>query len=97
MRRCGDDSRLFRGRRIRRGGFAEYVCATENAVALKPVNLSFEEAAACLWSREDCANAKRWATQSYLEVYHGKRTEAQLREEAEDLWVRRADEHGCEL
>src|SRR5437899_10418547 len=29
-----------------RGGFAEYVCARENALALKPANLSFEEAAA---------------------------------------------------
>jgi NADPH:quinone reductase-like Zn-dependent oxidoreductase len=29
-----------------RGGFAEYVCAPENAVGLKPSNLSFEEAAA---------------------------------------------------
>ena len=28
------------------GGFAEYVCVDENALALKPVNLSFEEAAA---------------------------------------------------
>lgn len=28
------------------GGFAEYVCARENAVALKPANLSFEDAAA---------------------------------------------------
>ena len=28
------------------GGFAEYACAPENAVALKPSNLSFEEAAA---------------------------------------------------
>ena len=28
------------------GGFAEYVCAPENAVALKPATLSFEEAAA---------------------------------------------------
>ncbi len=28
------------------GGFAEYVCAPENALALKPANLSFEEAAA---------------------------------------------------
>lgn len=28
------------------GGFAEYVCATENALVLKPANLSFEEAAA---------------------------------------------------
>jgi NADPH:quinone reductase-like Zn-dependent oxidoreductase len=27
------------------GGFAEYACATENQVALKPANLSFEEAA----------------------------------------------------
>ena len=28
------------------GGFAEYVCARENALALKPANMSFEEAAA---------------------------------------------------
>jgi NADPH:quinone reductase-like Zn-dependent oxidoreductase len=28
------------------GGFAEYVCASENALVLKPVNISFEEAAA---------------------------------------------------
>ncbi len=28
------------------GGFAEYVCASEDAVALKPVNLPFEKAAA---------------------------------------------------
>jgi NADPH:quinone reductase-like Zn-dependent oxidoreductase len=28
------------------GGFAEYVCASENVIALKPVNLTFEEAAA---------------------------------------------------
>src|SRR5438105_4620636 len=28
------------------GGFAEYICARENALALKPANLSFEEAAA---------------------------------------------------
>jgi NADPH:quinone reductase-like Zn-dependent oxidoreductase len=29
-----------------RGGFAEFVCAHEDALALKPINLSFEEAAA---------------------------------------------------
>jgi NADPH:quinone reductase-like Zn-dependent oxidoreductase len=29
-----------------KGGFAEYVCATEDHLALKPANLSFEEAAA---------------------------------------------------
>jgi len=29
-----------------RGTFAEYVCASENALALKPANISFEEAAA---------------------------------------------------
>jgi NADPH:quinone reductase-like Zn-dependent oxidoreductase len=28
------------------GAFAEYVCATENVIALKPTNISFEEAAA---------------------------------------------------
>ncbi len=28
------------------GGFAEYVCLTENSLALKPANISFEEAAA---------------------------------------------------
>jgi len=28
------------------GGFAEYACARENALALKPANISFEEAAA---------------------------------------------------
>lgn len=31
---------------VGRGGFAEYVCAPENALGLKPANLSFEEAAA---------------------------------------------------
>jgi NADPH:quinone reductase-like Zn-dependent oxidoreductase len=30
------------------GGFAEYVCAHENALALKPANISFEEIAAVL-------------------------------------------------
>ena len=29
-----------------RGSFAEYVCATEDKIALKPTNLSFEDAAA---------------------------------------------------
>ncbi len=29
-----------------RGGFAEYVCASENALALKPAGMTFEEAAA---------------------------------------------------
>ena len=29
-----------------RGGFAEYACALENALVLKPSNLSLEEAAA---------------------------------------------------
>lgn len=28
------------------GGFAEYACASENALVLKPANLSFDEAAA---------------------------------------------------
>jgi NADPH:quinone reductase-like Zn-dependent oxidoreductase len=28
------------------GGFAEYVCARENALALKPASMTFEEAAA---------------------------------------------------
>jgi NADPH:quinone reductase-like Zn-dependent oxidoreductase len=32
------------------GGFAEYVCARENALALKPVSMTFEEAAAVLTS-----------------------------------------------
>jgi NADPH:quinone reductase-like Zn-dependent oxidoreductase len=34
----------FRGKGL--GGFAEYACARENSLALKPRNLSFEEAAA---------------------------------------------------
>jgi NADPH:quinone reductase-like Zn-dependent oxidoreductase len=35
---------LFGGRGL--GGFAEYVCAVEDRLALKPVNISFEDAAA---------------------------------------------------
>jgi NADPH:quinone reductase-like Zn-dependent oxidoreductase len=31
---------------VSHGGFAEYVCAPESRLALKPANLSFEEAAA---------------------------------------------------
>ena len=30
-----------------RGGYAEYVCAPEHALARKPATISFEEAAAC--------------------------------------------------
>jgi len=46
-----------------RGTFAEYVCANENAIALKPVNLTFEQAAAvpvaaltALQALRDCGN-----------------------------------------
>jgi len=40
----GDE--VFGEARYGKGGFAEYVCACENALALKPANLSFEESAA---------------------------------------------------
>ncbi len=46
----GKDARQFRPNDevygMVRGGFAEYACAREDALALKPTNLSFEEAAA---------------------------------------------------
>ena len=44
---------------IGHGGFAEYVCAPESRLALKPANLSFEEAAAVLKSRP-CAARGIW-------------------------------------
>ena len=33
------------------GGFAEYACAPEGVLTLKPANLSFEQAAAVPWPR----------------------------------------------
>jgi NADPH:quinone reductase-like Zn-dependent oxidoreductase len=44
--RTGDEvfGASFQGKGL--GGFAEYVCSTEDRLALKPVNLSFEQAAA---------------------------------------------------
>lgn len=40
----GDE--VFGGRGGKGGGFAEYVCAAEDVLALKPANISFEDAAA---------------------------------------------------
>lgn len=40
----GDE--IFGAKGFAGGGFAEYVCAVENELALKPANISFEEAAA---------------------------------------------------
>jgi len=40
----GDE--VFGISRVSKGGFAEYACAAENTLALKPANLSFEAAAA---------------------------------------------------
>lgn len=42
--RPGDE--VFGAKGFAGGGFAEYVCAVEDALALKPTNISFEEAAA---------------------------------------------------
>ena len=42
----GDDVFGYLPSSTGRGTFAEYVCASENAIMLKPVNLSFEQAAA---------------------------------------------------
>ena len=42
--RTGDE--VFGTKGFAGGGFAEYVCAVENELALKPANISFEEAAA---------------------------------------------------
>lgn len=42
----GDDVFEYLPSATGRGTFAEYVCANENAVALKPSNLTFEQAAA---------------------------------------------------
>ena len=54
---CRRNGRVGRGRRTRfkpgdevygtaRGSFAEFVCANEDRIALKPANLTFEQAAA---------------------------------------------------
>jgi NADPH:quinone reductase-like Zn-dependent oxidoreductase len=45
------------------GGFAEYACATENAFALKPSNLSFEEAAAVPMAAVTALQGIRYAGQ----------------------------------
>ena len=42
----GDDVFGYMPSATGRGTFAEYVCASENAIMLKPVNLTFEQAAA---------------------------------------------------
>jgi NADPH:quinone reductase-like Zn-dependent oxidoreductase len=44
--KAGDEVFGFLPSATGRGTFAEYVCAKENAITLKPVNLSFEQAAA---------------------------------------------------
>jgi NADPH:quinone reductase-like Zn-dependent oxidoreductase len=41
----GDDVFGYLPSATGRGTFAEYVCANENALALKPANLTFEQAA----------------------------------------------------
>jgi NADPH:quinone reductase-like Zn-dependent oxidoreductase len=45
------------------GGFAEYACASENAFALKPSNLSFEEAAAVPMAAVTAVQGIRYAGQ----------------------------------
>jgi NADPH:quinone reductase-like Zn-dependent oxidoreductase len=45
------------------GGFAEYACARENAFALKPANLSFEEAAAVPMAAVTALQGIRYAGQ----------------------------------
>ena len=45
------------------GGFAEYACARENAFALKPTNLSFEEAAAVPMAAVTALQGIRYAGQ----------------------------------
>ena len=45
------------------GGFAEYVCANENAFALKPSNLSFEEAATVPMAAVTAVQGIRYAGQ----------------------------------
>ena len=39
------------------GAFAEYVCLPEKALAKKPSNLTFEQAAACRWQRSPLCRA----------------------------------------
>jgi len=41
----GDEVFAYLSSATGRGTYAEYVCANENAIALKPVNLTFEQAA----------------------------------------------------
>jgi NADPH:quinone reductase-like Zn-dependent oxidoreductase len=59
----GDDVFGYLPSSTGRGTFAEYVCANENAITLKPVNLSYEQAAAvpvaaltALQGLRDCGN-----------------------------------------
>jgi len=46
IRRFQPEDEVFGDISVRMGGFAEYVCAREKALALKPASLTFEEAAA---------------------------------------------------
>jgi hypothetical protein len=52
------------------------------------------EASDCLWSRGNCEAAKKWAIQSTVE--YSREGEAEARKHAEDVWIRRHEETGCE-
>lgn len=55
---------------------------------------ALDEASACLWSRDNCDAAKKWAIQSNVE--YSKKPEAEARKEGEETWKRRHDETGCD-
>jgi hypothetical protein len=91
----GDE--VFGVRGFAGGGFAEYVCAIEDKLALKPANISFEDAAARVFViRDGSSEAKRFWSMARLAVWVRSRSRLpnrsglkSLPSAAPGMWTRR--------